>query len=702
MHFRLSMRKLVLFLAIILDSFALQAQQQKLFPGSKNLMAIGVYYYPDQSKTNEWNHDFERIAKLGFEFVQLGAYSWTELELTPDKFDFSWLDTCVRQAANHGLKVVLCTPTAEPPGWLTQLHPEMIITDENGINGLPGSGLYVNETNELFENFATRIIKELAKKYGKDNRIIGWQLDNEPHIGTLYDYSETSQAGFRKWLMQKYSSLPALNSAWGKIHDTIFNDFQQIRIPNNNEISRRTNPIILLDFLRYNSDAVASFLHYQTKTLRQNINPLQWITTNFSIIKFLPVINPFKNKKDLSFVSHTISQVNNNLNDTIIDPVFRITDGLGFSLSAEINKSVKGSTGILELQSAQADEGRREKGNVRMGVWHAYALGEKFVCTYLYRQAPHESKLNFKSIMQLNGISLTHEASEFIQAMEEIKGLKRQFRKDYEIPSELASRKTIFLWQPDNFCNLDSGTQSLNQETWHNYLTYYSICKTMGATVSFLQETDNFDPEKFPFLIAPAFHLLDSNLIIKWIHYVKEGGNLILSSGTGQYDKNGGVPESAWKQSFQQLIGAEVTYSDNIYSEAKSIVNAGDSSYLCLGRSDSLQPDLGTRVLAYRYDRDNERRATIITRKQGKGTVTYIAVSTQGGKLEKQIIRNIYSENNARILNNPYNVFTEFRDGFWITVNYSSQVFDVPIPEKAQILLGTKKLPPAGVVVWKE
>jgi beta-galactosidase len=113
-------------------------------------------------------------------------------------------------------------------------------------------------------------------------------------------------------------------------------------------------------------------------------------------------------------------------------------------------------------------------------------------------------------------------------------------------------------------------------------------------------------------------------------------------------------------------------------------------------------PFAGTRVLAeYKYSKGGAQIAAI-TRPLGKGTVSYIGISTLGGKLERQILRRIYLENGAHILNNPDNVFTEFRDGFWITVNYSSQVFDVPVPAKAKILLGTKKLPPSGILVWKE
>ena len=42
-----------------------------------------------------------------------------------------------------------------------------------------------------------------------------------------------------------------------------------------------------------------------------------------------------------------------------------------------------------------------------------------------------------------------------------------------------------------------------------------------------------------------------------------------------------------------------------------------------------------------------------------------------------------------------------WRDGFWIAVNYSSEKVFINIPDKAQIIYGSKELDPAGVAVWK-
>jgi beta-galactosidase len=45
----------------------------------------------------------------------------------------------------------------------------------------------------------------------------------------------------------------------------------------------------------------------------------------------------------------------------------------------------------------------------------------------------------------------------------------------------------------------------------------------------------------------------------------------------------------------------------------------------------------------------------------------------------------------------------EWRDGFWIAMNYSStETYEAPVPENAKILVGSRRLKPADVVIWTE
>lgn len=55
------------------------------------------------------------MADAGLEYVRLTEFSWSVIEPAQGEFNFSWLDEVIEIFADHGLKVVLCTPTATPP-----------------------------------------------------------------------------------------------------------------------------------------------------------------------------------------------------------------------------------------------------------------------------------------------------------------------------------------------------------------------------------------------------------------------------------------------------------------------------------------------------------------------------------------------------------------------------------------------------------
>jgi len=85
-----------------------------------DLMTIGVYYYPEAWPENQWARDMANMRKLGMEFVHMGDFAWAFMEPEEGKYQFDWLEKNVALAAQNGMKVILCTPTAAPPVWLSR------------------------------------------------------------------------------------------------------------------------------------------------------------------------------------------------------------------------------------------------------------------------------------------------------------------------------------------------------------------------------------------------------------------------------------------------------------------------------------------------------------------------------------------------------------------------------------------------------
>ena len=298
--------------AITLLAICSAAGAQQLIE-SRSVMPVGAYYYPEQWDENQWERDLKHMAALGFEFTHMAEFAWARMEPEDSVFDFGWLDRSIALAQRHGLKVILCTPSATPPAWLTAKHPEVLVTTDEGRQVKHGMRLNCNGCHPVYQHYVRRIVEQMARRYGNHPAVVGWQIDNEPHFEGLCDYSDFARQDFRRWLRRKYTTIDQLNRAWGgAFWSFAYNDFNQIDPPNARE--HTGNPHAFVDFKRYTAEAISAALHFQTDVLRPLISKRQWITTNFAYPKFLPTVDMFGSRSDLDFASYTMYPMNTFLN----------------------------------------------------------------------------------------------------------------------------------------------------------------------------------------------------------------------------------------------------------------------------------------------------------------------------------------------------------------------------------------------------
>lgn len=697
----------LLFTLVFLNPFTLASQRPARFFDQGNLMPVGAYYYPEHWPREQWGRDISKMAELGFSFTHFAEFAWAKLEPEEGKFDFEWLDWVVEQSAMNGLKVIMCTPSPCPPAWLTEKHPEILNVNEQGIRQAHGGNrLHANQRHPTYRMYIERIVTAMAERYGHDNRVWGWQIDNEPHISTIYDYSDFAREDFISWLKDKYDDdIDLLNKAWGTpFWSGTYNHFEQIRIPNRTEGSG--NPHALLDFSRYTADGLAETVRFQANLLRSIVSGEQWITTNYAYYKFLTPVDPFRNRGDLDFTSHTMYLLSTFLNYPDGSLNFRLGSGMELSFSAELAKSVEGFTGIMELQPGQINWGSYNAqplpGAVRMWIWHSFGLGDQFVCTYRFRQPIFGSEQTHKGIMETDGVTVARGGLEYVQALKEIKEIQAHHDPQLSMPASVASRKTAFLWKMDNLWEMDATPHTQSWDTWQHYYTYYLNLKSMGVPVGFIEEEDDFDPSVYPFMVAPAHSMVDEAIVEKWKAYAEAGGHVILSSRTGQKNNHGHFHETLLQQPIWDLIGARVIDNDQLPPGLSAHLDAGDDSHTWNVWGELLDPFDGTETLAVFADQYYAGTPAVVRRSLGAGSVTYIGTWSENGGLEKQVMREVYERGGADILALPDYAFVEWRDGFWVGVNYTSEPVSLPIPADANLLIGEREILPGGVAVWMD
>ena len=78
-------------------------------------LLLGVDYYPDQTPEHLWEEDARLIAEAGLTNVRVAEFAWSLMEPAEGKFVFAWLERAVKILHEHGIAVILGTPSAAPP-----------------------------------------------------------------------------------------------------------------------------------------------------------------------------------------------------------------------------------------------------------------------------------------------------------------------------------------------------------------------------------------------------------------------------------------------------------------------------------------------------------------------------------------------------------------------------------------------------------
>lgn len=662
----------------------------------KDLTLTGAYYYPEHWDESQWERDLKQMHELGFEFTHFAEFAWAQLEPQEGVYDFSWLDRAVALAAKYDLKVVMCTSTATPPVWLSRKYPEILLKSEDGTVQDHGARQHASFASPVYRKLAYRMIEELARHYGNDSRIIGWQLDNEPAV--QFDYNQAAEEAFREFLKEKYHhNIQELNAAWGTAFwSEVYSRFEEITLPKTAQMFMNHHQI--LDYRRFAAKQTNDFLNEQCRLIKKYAKN-QWVTTNY-----IPDYDKghIGGSKDLDFVSYTRYMVYGD-NEGIGRRGYRVGNPLRIAMANDFFRPVNGTYGVMELQPGQVNWGSINPqplpGAVRLWLWSVFAGGSDFICTYRYRQPLYGTEQYHYGIVGTDGVTVTPGGREYEQFMKEIRSLRKDYRPKEDKPETYLKRKTAILWNPENYWSIDRQKQNATWNTFAHVDKYYRTLKSYAAPVDFISEEKDFS--QYPVMIVPAYQLADKELVARWKKYVEEGGNLVLTCRTAQKDRFGRLPEAPFGSMIDELTGNHIEFYDLLLSQDPGQVKMDGKVYTWNTWGEILQPGTSNEVWATYTNEFYEGKPAVTFRKLGKGSVTYIGVDSSDGVLERQVLDKLYSRLQIEVMNLPYGVTMEYRNGLGIVLNYSDQPYQFALPQGAKVLIGTPNIATAGVLVFK-
>ena len=537
---------------------------------------FGVDYYPEHWDRTRWETDAKLMQEMGIQVVRMAEFSWHKLEPEEGRYDFTWLDDAISLLADYGIKTILGTPSAAPPAWMIQKHPDILPIDREGrVRGFGGRH-HDCQSNPAYRSYIRKMVTNLAKQYGENENVIGWQVDNE--LGNSHQdlcTCDHCKNRFQTWLREKYHTTDQLNAAWGTAFwSQEYNNFSEIHTPRITVTGE--NPSAMLDWKRFCSDLIVDFAKEQADMIRKYAKD-QFVTHNY--MGFADKVDYYKLSEILDFVAHDQYPQGFYLEETPHEKNHVLAATLDVVRSYKnmpfwIMEQQSGITGWEVMGRAPAP------GQLSLWALQSVAHGADAVVFFRWRTCAMGTEQYWHGILPHSGNPGRRyaELKDMIQTMspimEEIKG---------SMPKTEVG--IVFSFDQDYAFTIQPHHKDLNYI--HQVQKYYQAFYEQNIPVDFVQESGDF--AKYRLLVAPLQYLMNPELEEKYISYVKNGGHLVLTMRTGVKDEhNLCMTDRELPGRLSEIAGIEVLDYDCLW-DTEVEINYQDQVYKGVVWSDLMQ-----------------------------------------------------------------------------------------------------------------
>ncbi|MDB5505711.1 MAG: Beta-galactosidase [Devosia sp.] len=641
--------------------------------------AIGVCYYPEHWDEQRWETDIARMAEIGIAYVRIGDFCWSRLEKRPGELDFSWMLRAMDMFHRHGIKLMVATPTAGPPRWMLDKHPDMVAIDANGHERRFGSRRQYDFSHAGYREECARIVTLLADAVGQHPALMAWQTDNEYGChNTTCSWSPAARVEFQRWLAARYGTVEALNLAWGNVFWSLeYNDFTQVDLPN--LTVTEPNPAAQLDFRRFSSDQVGTFNALQVNILKA-ARPDLPVSHNY--MGRFTEFDHFKVAETLDFVtwdSYPVGFLEMGDEPAEAKAQYLRQGEPDFQgLHHDIYRAAgRGRWWIIEQQPGPVNWAPYNPdplpGMARLWAWEAFAHGAEVVAYFRWRQFPAAQEQMHAGLLRVDDqpAPAYHEAKQVIEELR-LTGIAGEARKgrvgivfDYE--SEWA-------WQIQPQAKGFTHVGHVN--------AVYVALRKRGIDIDILPPT-TASFAGYDLVIIPA--------LFAWTDALREAvtsfeGHLLIGPRTGSKTGDFTIPQNLAPDLPSNLLDVKVMRVDSTRPEHGVAVKGGGTAQLWRER-------LETRA---RVEIEDEEGFPVLV---SQGKVFYVGASGDRA-LVQRIVGQLLEEANIVPLALPAGVRCRVRGGFRVYVNYANGVAHLaPAPDEAGYVLGDATMPAAGVTV---
>jgi len=630
---------------------------------------LGTAWYPEQWPEQRWDIDLQMMQQAGINFVRVAEFAWSTMEPQEGKFNFDWLEHAITAAQKHNIYVVLGTPTAAPPAWLTQKYPDTLRVDEEGQRAIHGTRQQFSFTSPRYREFCRRIATEMAKRFGHNPNVIGWQIDNEYAEDSHDDYTRKQ---FQLWLKAKYRTLDSLNSHWATAYwSQTYDNWDEIPIP-----VAGHNPSLLLEWKRFVSDTYKSYQHDQVAAIRAVADPRHFITHNF--MGWFNGFSQYVVSEELTFPSW-----DDYIGEGHLDPAKN-------AFLHDFTRGLKRTPfWVMETQPGSVNwapiNNSLDKGEVREMAWEAVGHGAEAVSYWQWRSALGGQEQIHGTLVAPDGLP--------VPLFDEVRQLGSEFATAADALSGTQPvSKVAVIHDYDSRWAIQFQRHNKDFDTLQHYRSWYRPLQRAGVNIDVISPSAPLTSYKL--VVAPELNVLPDALAQKLADYVKQGGHLVLGPRSGQKDEfNALLPARQPGKILINLLGGQVEQYYALLDPAPVSGEAGSGeAKIWAERLQIVTPGADTIL---QYGKSNgwlDGQPVLISRQVGSGRISYLGAWVDDATMDI-LVRSALDVSNVSA---PFGALPDGievceREGAgkhtWIVLNHAKENREIVLPRAMKNVL---------------
>jgi len=656
-------------------------------------LLLGTAWYPEQWPEQRWDADLTLMEQVHMHVVRVGEFAWSTMEPSEGHFDFAWLDHAIALAAKHHIAVVLGTPSAAPPAWLTTKYPETLRVEEDGHRAEHGNRQQFSANNPRYRVLAVRIAHEMASRYGHNPNVIGWQIDNEIGAPT---FDDAAKQQWHQWLRNKYKNVAELNKLWATAYwSQTYDTFDEVPFHSKGE-----NPALLLDYKHFVTDTWTAYIQNQIDAIRPLADTHQFITTN--TMHWYSVFDHYELHRNLD-----IAAWDDYFGDGHLDP----------ALNAAMHDLVRGykqkNFWVMETQPAFVNWGPVNSplppGVTREMAWQAVGHGADAVLYWQWRSALNGQEQYHGTLLGADGLPVPIYA-EVKQVGDEFNRVDTALAKQGLALSGFSPHASVAMIQSyDAHWAIDFQRHTSKFDYVTSFMDFYRAISPLAQSVDVI--SPDAELAHYPIVFAPALNVLSDTTAQRLIDYVRAGGHLVLGPRSGMKTAEDGLQPNRQPGPLEAALGAQVNQYYALDAPVQLTGDAGSGKAHIW--AEDLKPEAPDVKALLTYGEGNgwlTGHPAAVSHSFGKGTITYLGCDLDP-KLMTGFAQKLLTDAAVHpvVADLPAGVEvmerSEGSDRVWIFINHGDKPQHIdPKHEGTDLLTGKPALPqelaPHDIAVW--